>query len=248
MATHGPLDPKPAARLLVAAGILDLLLVYVVAEMAYPHLKPHFTDLLPASLHGFALPLFFLILLPLFWFATDIVAGGYSPGRLALGLGMSNAAGRNLSLPRRFTRFMGKLFCFGLTGLRFGSLAHYDRLAGTVWRCPLAPPAPADFRLIFLNGKYKNRGGTLGSLPGYEPGKPIRLGTDPSWSQIKFEDPKISATHCEVTVTNGIPMLRDLGSTNGTFVNGRRIAPNTWVSLADAREFALAGQRMALRA
>jgi hypothetical protein len=228
--------------------MLDLLLVYAIAGTVFPHVKSEITSFLPGSLHDFAMPVFFIVLLPLSWFVTDVIAGGYSPGRVALGLGMSDSAGRHLSLARRSTRFMGKLFCFGLTGLRFGGLSHYDRLVGTVWRCPLAPPALADLRLVFLNGKYKDRGGSLGSLPGYEPDKPVRLGRDPGWSQIKFDDPTISARHCELAFRDGVPMIRDLGSTHGTFVNGRRIASHTWVALADAREFALARQRIALRA
>ena len=34
----------------------------------------------------------------------------------------------------------------------------------------------------------------------------------------------VSARHCELTIANGTYTLRDLGSTNGTFVNGNRIS------------------------
>lgn len=247
MPSHGPLDPKPAARLLFAAGVLDLLLLYVLAGMAYPALKQPITALLPASLDRFALPIFFIVLLPPFWLITDVLAGGYSPGRLALGLGMSDSSGRHMSLPRRFTRFLGKLFCFGISGLRFGSLSHYDRLAGTVWRCPMAPPPSTDLRLAFLTGKHKGRSIALGKIPGFTPDQPLRFGRERGWAQITFDEENISKRHCEIVIRSGVPLIRDLGSTYGTLVNGRRIPPQKWVPLSNARDFTLADQRFTLR-
>ena len=38
-------------------------------------------------------------------------------------------------------------------------------------------------------------------------------------NDFKIPDPSVSGSHCQITVTNGLIVLKDLGSTNGTFVN-----------------------------
>ncbi len=45
------------------------------------------------------------------------------------------------------------------------------------------------------------------------------LGRSPE-SQIPLDDPLISISHCELTVSSGGVMVRDLGSTNGTLLGG----------------------------
>lgn len=47
------------------------------------------------------------------------------------------------------------------------------------------------------------------------------------------DDPTVSTNHCELRPEGGGFMLRDLGSTNGTFVNGRRLAAPQWVNDGD---------------
>ncbi|MGA2929872.1 MAG: FHA domain-containing protein, partial [Solirubrobacteraceae bacterium] len=47
-------------------------------------------------------------------------------------------------------------------------------------------------------------------------------------------DSELSREHAQVTRTNGTLLVEDLGSTNGTFVNGRRITAPTSVSPGDA--------------
>jgi hypothetical protein len=42
-------------------------------------------------------------------------------------------------------------------------------------------------------------------------------------SEIVLVDPSVSRAHAVVEVRGGEPVLRDVGSTNGTFVNGRRV-------------------------
>ena len=41
----------------------------------------------------------------------------------------------------------------------------------------------------------------------------------------------ISRTHCEIVRRNGVSYLRDLNSTNGTYVDGKRLAPDEEVLL-----------------
>lgn len=247
MAAGGPLSERVAPRLVLAAAVLDLLVLHALAEMIFPSLRPFVQGVLPRDLHGFAQFALFLALVPVLWLLTDVVAGGHSPGRLALGLVMADASGQHLSAPRRVTRFLGKLVSFGLAGLRLGGLARYDRLAGTVWRSPLAPPVLGDYALYFLNGEHRGKGGRLGSIRGFQPDKSVQLGSERNWTHVKLTDPTIAPRHCEIALRNGLPMIRDLGSATGTQVNGKRIAPHVWVSLAGARDFTLGSQQMALR-
>ncbi|PYM14173.1 MAG: hypothetical protein DME18_07325 [Verrucomicrobia bacterium] len=50
----------------------------------------------------------------------------------------------------------------------------------------------------------------------------IRLGRNPT-NNFCFDDETISSRHCEVTVRDGTVHIRDLGSTNGTFIDGQPI-------------------------
>jgi len=56
--------------------------------------------------------------------------------------------------------------------------------------------------------------------------------------QLVFEDDTVSRRHAELRVADGQWMLRDLGSCNGTYVNGRRVV-EAEVSAGD--EIALGG-------
>src|ERR1035438_5366643 len=38
-------------------------------------------------------------------------------------------------------------------------------------------------------------------------------------NDFKLDDPSVSGSHCQIVVDNGSAVIRDLGSTNGTFVN-----------------------------
>ena len=42
-------------------------------------------------------------------------------------------------------------------------------------------------------------------------------------SEIVLVDPSVSRAHAVVEIRGGAPVVRDVGSTNGTFVNGRRV-------------------------
>src|SRR5262245_40523196 len=38
-------------------------------------------------------------------------------------------------------------------------------------------------------------------------------------NDFRIEDPSVSSSHCQISVEQGNVVIRDLGSTNGTFVN-----------------------------
>ncbi len=44
---------------------------------------------------------------------------------------------------------------------------------------------------------------------------------------VMLNDPSVSRRHASIAVVDGVPVLRDLGSTNGTFVNGERVQTRT---------------------
>ncbi|MER5767222.1 DUF1707 and FHA domain-containing protein [Streptomyces sp. NPDC001985] len=56
-----------------------------------------------------------------------------------------------------------------------------------------------------------------------EPGPhPLRIGRDPG-NGLRLSHDTVSRTHAELSLHRGAWLLRDLGSTNGTTVNGRRV-------------------------
>ncbi|MFG3101234.1 FHA domain-containing protein [Streptomyces sp. NPDC048182] len=59
-------------------------------------------------------------------------------------------------------------------------------------------------------------------LPHPGVGHPLRIGRDPA-SGLRLNHETVSRAHAELSRLNGRWMLRDLGSTNGTTVNGRRV-------------------------
>jgi predicted component of type VI protein secretion system len=54
-------------------------------------------------------------------------------------------------------------------------------------------------------------------------------------------DEKVSKFHAVVTFEKGICFIRDINSTNGTFVNGKRLVPNKNVELRDNDKIGMGG-------
>ncbi len=70
----------------------------------------------------------------------------------------------------------------------------------------------------------------LAQLIPIEGGKPITLkrdvivvGRKPGLCDLIVERPSVSKLHCVLVKTDGLLFVRDLGSTNGTKVNGQRV-------------------------
>ncbi|MFB7109937.1 FHA domain-containing protein [Streptomyces sp. NPDC056291] len=59
-------------------------------------------------------------------------------------------------------------------------------------------------------------------LPFPGSGHPLRIGRDPA-SGLRLTHETVSRVHAELRHQGGMWVLRDLGSTNGTTVNGRRV-------------------------
>ena len=74
---------------------------------------------------------------------------------------------------------------------------------------------PPTYRLVSFTGEQRHF-----DLP---PGRPLVVGRGAT-SDIAIYDPTISRRHAELTVTPDGVMVRDLGSSNGTCINGGRVA------------------------
>lgn len=78
-------------------------------------------------------------------------------------------------------------------------------------------PSPArSFALRFISGKYQG-----GEFPLPEAGEVV-IGRSSELDMVLVED-MVSRRHAKITVTNGQIFIQDLGSTNGSFVNGEKI-------------------------
>lgn len=66
----------------------------------------------------------------------------------------------------------------------------------------------------------------------FDEGTEYLLGRDPK-SDFVVTDTGVSANHCKFRNTNNILQVMDLGSTNGTKVNGKRIKTRSWIVLSD---------------
>jgi pSer/pThr/pTyr-binding forkhead associated (FHA) protein len=62
-------------------------------------------------------------------------------------------------------------------------------------------------------------------------------------SDIVISDPYISGSHAELVAENGVFTITDVGSTNGTFVNGVRLEPNQPKDILDSDEVTI-GQKI----
>ena len=84
------------------------------------------------------------------------------------------------------------------------------------------------------------RAGTFaGKSIGIPFGKAIRFGRDAASCQMVLNTGSVSRLHCVVRSEGDRLLLRDLGSANGTRLNGKRIAPEQDVALAPGDVFEL---------
>src|ERR1051325_2686084 len=70
-------------------------------------------------------------------------------------------------------------------------------------------------RLIYKNGPHP--GVAIELRPGMN-----RVGRNPA-NEIVIPDPSVSSAHCEMHVSDLGVAFRDLGSTNGSFIDGRQV-------------------------
>lgn len=74
------------------------------------------------------------------------------------------------------------------------------------------------------------------------------IGKSPSRASIVVSlSPAISRAHCRITPNNGLLTIEDLGSANGTFVNGARVAKGAPVELREGERLRLADVQFTVR-
>ncbi|MDX3850715.1 DUF1707 and FHA domain-containing protein [Streptomyces sp. AK02-01A] len=73
---------------------------------------------------------------------------------------------------------------------------------------------------------------------------PLRIGRDPA-NGLRLSHDTVSRLHAELSTQGGLWVLRDLGSTNGTTVNGRRVTSTVVVYDGDMVSFGQMSFRLA---
>ncbi|MCA9015215.1 MAG: FHA domain-containing protein [Planctomycetaceae bacterium] len=61
----------------------------------------------------------------------------------------------------------------------------------------------------------------------------ILVGRHPDCDIVITDSPKISRKHCCLAIVNDRPVVRDLGSMNGVYVNGKKVDQQAWLKLND---------------
>ena len=82
---------------------------------------------------------------------------------------------------------------------------------------PASPPAVQSFILASSQGNFK-----------VSPGGDVFVGRDPARCAIHLVEPRVSGFHATMKVEGGALWVRDEQSNNGVWINGERIATNTW--------------------
>ncbi len=77
---------------------------------------------------------------------------------------------------------------------------------------PITPKAMTRFVLVWLNRPWG-----IELRPGIN-----RIGRNPT-NDFRVSESSISSFHCEIYLTDRVATVRDVGSTNGTFVAGNRV-------------------------
>ncbi len=95
------------------------------------------------------------------------------------------------------------------------------------------PAAQRAFVLRFISGKYQG-----GEFP-IVSDKQIIVGRSSDLDMVLVED-MVSRKHARIAMQSDQIWIEDLGSTNGTFVNGERVPPYTEVRLVDRDQIRLA--------
>jgi RsiW-degrading membrane proteinase PrsW (M82 family) len=103
----------------------------------------------------------------------------------------------------------------------------------------------SDYSQSTANSQHKSRAFGIKGTGGDYFGKtinfssPIKIGRDPHRCNLVFKvtTPGVSGLHCELTIKGNFLGISDLGSSNGTFLNGTRLQPNMLYNLKSGDKF-----------
>jgi DNA-binding NtrC family response regulator len=98
-----------------------------------------------------------------------------------------------------------------------GSKGHDDDDPATL-PVDVAEPARVEFALAIMHGPKR---GTTFTIDGTQPSR-VLVGKSPACS-LSLEDPHVSRRHAAIDLEGSSLRITDLGSSNGTFVNGVRV-------------------------
>lgn len=258
MQRKGPLPPSVAPLVLSSAAVVDLILLWCVAQFLRPLLPRDLgvvSDYVSPAFVGVVL---FLVLIPNFWFVCEILLDGRTPGRSVLGLFLADPSMKVLPRGRKLSRGVRKITTFGLSGINPFRPAGYDRATGATWVSAMSPGKPrpvGDWQILFKSGSLRGKKSRLSRIPSFAKTGRIRLGRNRNWADIPLAgagDGSVSGQHCVLFQRDGRLYLKDgdgtgRPSSNGTFVDGRRLKPGETRSLSQARNFALADVQVELR-
>jgi pSer/pThr/pTyr-binding forkhead associated (FHA) protein len=101
-----------------------------------------------------------------------------------------------------------------------GALALFGVIAAKVRAEPPVPPRPATLDLVVHEPPA--RGGRREQRVLLAPRSTAVIGRS-SDAAVGVLDPEVSRTHAALSLTDGVVYLADLGSRNGTFLNGKRV-------------------------
>jgi pSer/pThr/pTyr-binding forkhead associated (FHA) protein len=98
-----------------------------------------------------------------------------------------------------------------------------------------------DRTLLHGSTRVDLRGGSLSVLAGEASAPSLHIGPEPRvigrkpGCHLILQDKKVSAAHCEIVATASGVRVRDLGSTNGTFIGDHRVVETLLYKAATIR-------------
>ena len=121
----------------------------------------------------------------------------------------------------------------------------------TVYNPPMEVPAPAPAApvrpaaraaVVLMTGPLAGKGFYC------EEGRSITVGRDPARANVGLSPYRaVSGVHCSISAGNGYVTVTDLGSSNGTYVDGTRLMPNQPVRAGNGSSILLADANCTLQ-
>ncbi len=232
------------ARLSLSAAAIDLLVITLIVK-AIHRLIPEIPVLYGEFLFWSAVPAAWIVHL----FVVEILAGGWSIGRLCLGLQVADAVtGEPLGKLQRIGRFASILSTFGLRSLSARKLASHHTSSSVSYTSNLSgvlqvrglgrqdrqsskSATPKALVIKVLSGPHANQTVKLATGRTFSRDGYFNVGRDRTWADLVLDaDDQVSGNHCRIRVQSGRIWVADWGSngggsTNGTYIGARRLKP-----------------------